>query len=142
MARVDPYKDYRFHVDIDGIVSSRFLECSGLGSEVAVIEYREGGEPTTAVHKLPGRASYSDITLKRGICESRDLYDWHRAILQGQMQRRNGVIRLLDDEGNDVVRWVFREAWPRKWEGPELNALGNEVAIETFVLTCESLERD
>ena len=140
MARVDPYKDYRFQVEIDGIADSRFLECSGLGSEVAVIEYREGGEPA-AVRKLPGRASFSDITLKRGITESKDLYDWHKAILQGQMQRRNGSITLLDDEGVEVVRWVFREAWPRKWEGPDLNAMGNEVAIETFVLTCESLER-
>lgn len=140
MARVDPYKDYRFQVEIDGIADSRFLECSGLGSEVAVIEYREGGEPT-AVRKLPGRASFSDITLKRGITESKDLYEWHKAVLQGQVQRRNGSIRLLDDEGAEVVRWVFRDAWPRKWQGPNLNAMGNEVAIETFVLTCESLER-
>ena len=141
MARVDPYKDFRFQVEIDGITSSRFLECTGLGSEVAVIEYREGGDPT-AVRKLPGRASFSDITLKRGITESHDLYDWHRSLLQGQIDRRNGKIILLDDGGAEVVRWVFREAWPRKWEGPELNAMNNEVAIETFVLTCESIERD
>ena len=140
MARVDPYKDFRFRVEIDGIASSHFLECTGLGSEVAVIEYREGGDPT-AVRKLPGRASFSDITLKRGISESRDLYDWHRSLLQGQIDRRNGQIILLDDAGVEVVRWVFSEAWPRKWEGPELNALSNETAIETFVLACESIER-
>lgn len=140
MARVDPYKDFRFQVEIDGIASSRFLECTGLGSEVAVIEFREGGDPT-AVRKLPGRASFSDITLKRGITESRDLYDWHRSLLQGQIDRRNGQIILLDDAGAEVVRWVFSEAWPRKWEGPELNALSNELAIETFVLACESIER-
>ena len=140
MARVDPYKEFRFQVEIDGIASSRFLDCSGLGSEVAVIEYREGGDPT-AVRKLPGRASYSDITLKRGITESTDLYDWHRSLLQGVIDRRNGSVKLLNDEGVEVVRWVFREAWPRKWEGPELNAMRNEVAIETFVLTCESIER-
>jgi phage tail-like protein len=139
MARVDPYKDYRFEVEINGIASSRFLECSGLGSEVAVIEYREGGDPT-AVRKLPGRASYSDITLKRGVTGSHDLYNWHRALLQGQNDRRNGVVRLLDDEGLEVVRWAFTEAWPRKWEGPTLNAKGNEVAIETFVLACESIQ--
>jgi phage tail-like protein len=140
MARKDPYKGYRFQVEIDGIPTSQFLECTGIGSEVAVIEYREGGDPT-AVHKLPGRASYSDITLKRGITQSHDLYDWHRALLQGQIDRRSGVVKLLDDEGVEVVRWVFNEAWPRKYEGPSLNALGNEVAIETFVLACESIER-
>ena len=140
MARVDPYKDFRFQVEIDGIASSRFLECTGLGSEVAVIEYREGGDPT-AVRKLPGRASFSDITLKRGVTGSRDLYDWHRSLLQGQIDRRNGQIILLDDAGAEVVRWVLSEAWPRKWVGPELNALSNELAIETFVLACESIER-
>ena len=140
MARKDPYKDFRFQVEIDGIPSSRFLECTGIGSEVAVIEYREGGDPT-AVHKLPGRASYSDITLKRGITESHDLYDWHHALLSGTNDRRSGRITLLDDEGAEVVRWAFSEAWPRKYEGPSLNAMGNEVAIETFVLTCESIER-
>lgn len=142
MPRIDPYKDYRFLVEIDGIADSRFLECSGLGSEVAVIEYREGAGTTTAARKLPGRASYSDITLKRGITESRELYNWHLAALQGQIQRRQGVIHLLDDEGHDVARWIFRDAWPRKWEGPELNAMGNEVAMETFVITCESLQMD
>jgi phage tail-like protein len=79
--------------------------------------------------------------LKRGITESTDLYDWHRSLLQGVIDRRSGSIKLLNDEGVEVVRWVFREAWPRKWEGPELNAMHNEVAIETFVLTCESIER-
>jgi len=141
MARKDPYRDFRFRVEIDGITSSHFVECTGLGSEVAVIEYREGGDPT-AVRKLPGRASFSDITLKRGITESRDLYDWHRSLLQGVNDRRNGQIILLDDTGADVVRWVFREAWPRKWEGPALKAMSNEVAIETLVLVCESIERD
>ena len=140
MARKDPYKDYRFQVEIDGIPTTQFLECSGICSELAVIEYREGGDPTS-VHKLPGRASYSDITLKRGITQSHDLYDWHRALLQGQNDRRNGNIILLADDGTEVVRWVFSNAWPCKYEGPSLNALGNEVAIETFVLACESIER-
>ena len=141
MARKDPYNNFRFRVEIDGIASSHFVECAGLGSEVAVIEYREGGDPT-AVRKLPGRASFSDITLKQGITDSRDLYDWHRSLLQGVNDRRNGRIILLDDAGADVVRWAFRDAWPRKWEGPDLKATSNEVAIETFVLTCESVERE
>ena len=60
------------------------------------------------------------------------MYDWHRSLLQGQNDRRNGKIILLDDGGAEVVRWVFREAWPRKWEGPRWNAMNNEVAIETY----------
>ena len=139
MSRVDPYKNFHFRLEIDGITQAGFTECSGLGSEVEVIEYREGREPTH-VRKLPGRVRYPDITLKWGVTDSRELYDWHRAVLQGQIQRKNLVIILLDDSGADKVRWNVSEAWPTKWEGPDLCAKGNDVAIETLVITCEGIE--
>jgi len=139
MARVDPYKNFRFLVEIEGITQAGFSECSGFGSEVEVIEYREGGE-LTAVRKLPGRDKFPNITLRWGVSASRELYDWHRAVLQGQIQRKTGVIILLDDSGAQAVRWVFTNAWPSKWEGPDLCAKGNDVAIETLVITCESIE--
>ena len=142
MARVDPYKNFKFLVEIEGITQAGFSECSGFGSEVEVIEYREGGDKVTAARKLPGRAKYPNITLKWGVTDSRELYDWHRAVLQGQIQRKSGVIILLDDEGNPSVRWAFFEAWPSKWEGPDLCAKGNDVAIETLVITCERVELD
>ena len=139
MARVDPYKNFRFVVEIDGIQQAGFSECSGFGSEVEIIEYREGGEPT-AVRKLPGRAKFPNITLRRGVTDSHELYDWHRAVLQGQIQRKNGAIILLDDSATPKVRWNFFDAWPSKWEGPDLCAKGNDVAIETLVITCEGIE--
>ena len=140
MARIDPYKNFRFLVEIEGITQAGFSECSGFGSEVEVIEYREGGDKVTAARKLPGRVRYPDITLKWGVTDSRELYDWHRAVLQGQIQRKSGAIILLDDSGSSNVRWVFTEAWPSKWEGPDLCAKGNDVAIETLVITCERIE--
>ncbi len=106
MSRVDPYKNFRFLVEIDGITQAGFAECSGFGSEVEVIEYREGGEPT-AVRKLPGRAKFPNIALKWGVTDSHELYEWHRAVLQGQIQRKRGVIILLDDSGTPKVRWVL-----------------------------------
>ncbi len=140
MARIDPYKNFRFLVEIEGITQAGFSECSGFGSEVEVIEYREGGDKVTAARKLPGRAKYPNITLRWGVTDSHELYDWHRAVLQGQIQRKAGAIILLDDEGNPGVRWNFFEAWPSKWEGPDLCAQGNDVAIETLVIACERLE--
>jgi phage tail-like protein len=139
MARVDPYKNFRFLVEIEGLTQAGFSECSGLGSKVEVIEYREGGEPAT-VRKLPGRVSYPDITLKWGVTGSRELYDWHRHVVQGQIQRKRCSIILLDDSGTPKVRWNLFEAWPSKWDGPALNAKGSEVAIETLTITCEGLE--
>jgi phage tail-like protein len=139
MARVDPYKNFRFVVEIDGVAQAGFSECTGLGSTIEVIEYREGGDPVT-VRKLPGRVSYSDVTLKRGITASADLYNWHRTVVQGKLQRRGCSITLLDDSGAPTAKWILLEAWPSKWEGPALNAKGNEVAIETLTLTCEGVE--
>src|SRR5579862_7770495 len=104
--RVDPFKNSRFLVEIDGIVQAGFSDCSGLGSHVEPVEYREGGDPNT-VRKLPGKVTYPDITLKWGITNSRELYDWHFAAVGGQIQRKNGSVILLDDTGAEQVRWNF-----------------------------------
>jgi len=140
MARVDPYKNFRFLVEIDGIVQAGFSECSGFGSEVEVIEYREGGEATT-VRKLPGKVSYSDLTLKWGMTDSQELYDWHLTAVNGQIERKNGSVILQDDAGEEKLRWNFFSAWPTKWDGPDFDAKGNDIAINTLTVSCERLEK-
>jgi phage tail-like protein len=140
MPRKDPYKSFRFLVEVDGIVQAGFSEVSGFGSNVEVIEYREGGDPST-VRKLPGKVSYPDITFKWGVTDSRELYDWHRTAVNGQTQRKNGSIILQDDAGQEKVRWNFFNAWPSKWDGPDFNAKGNDVAIDTLTISCERAER-
>ena len=138
--RVDPFKNSRFLVEIDGIVQAGFSDCSGLGSHVEPVEYREGGDPNT-VRKLPGKVTYPDITLKWGITNSRELYDWHFAAVSGQIQRKNGSVILLDDTGAEQVRWNFFNAWPSKWDGSALTAKGNDVAIDSLTVSCERVER-
>jgi phage tail-like protein len=138
--RVDPYKNFRFLVEIDGIVQAGFSECSGFGSNIEVVEYREGGNDPT-VMKLPAKVSYPDITLKWGVTDSRELYDWHLAALKGQIQRKNGSVILLDDTGTEKLRWNFFNAWPSKFHGPDFNAKGNDVAIDTLTVSCERLEQ-
>ena len=140
MARVDPFKNFRFLLEIQGIVQAGFSECSGFGSVVEVIEYREGGE-TATVRKLPGKTSYPDITLKWGVTETLELYDWHLAAVNGAVDRRNGAIILQDDAGEPKVRWDFFTAWPSKYDGPDLNAKGNDVAIDTLTISCERVLR-
>jgi len=137
-ARFDPYKNFKFRVEIDGINVAGFCEVSGIGSEIEVIEYREGGEDHT--RKLPGLIKFTNVTLKRGMTDSRDLYNWHRALLQGTLDRRTVVIVLLDDERKDVARWRLSDAFPQKYQGPRLNAKTSEVAIETLELCCEYIE--
>jgi len=140
MARTDPYKNFKFRVEIDGITIAGFSEVSGLESEVTCIEYREGVDHI--VRKLPGLHKVGDITLKRGVTQSTELYDWHKNVVNGVADRRNGVIVLLADDGTDVVRWRFIDGFPRKYEGPRFDAKGNDVAIETLVICHEGLLRD
>lgn len=140
MARVDPYKNYRFLLEIDGITQAGFADCSGFGSNVEVIEFREGGDAAT-VRKLPGKNSYPDITLKWGITDSRELYNWHLSALNGAIERKNGSIILQNDLGEEKVRWNFFTAWPSKYDGPDFSAKGNDVAIDTLTISCERLVR-
>jgi phage tail-like protein len=138
--RVDPHGNFNFLVEIDGITRAAFHDVTGFDSTIDVIEHREGGENTT-VRKLPGIAKYSNITLKWGITDDRQLYEWHRDAIQGNVLRRNGSIVGLDRRGNEVVRWNFFNAWPAKYDAPDFNAEGNDVAIETLELAHEGLER-
>jgi len=138
--RVDPYRNFSFLVEIDGITQAGFSDASGFGASTDPIEYREGGE-TKTVRKLPGITKYTNITLKWGLTDSRELYDWYRDVVNGKIDRKSGSIILLDLEGNEKVRWNFFDAWPTKWDGPDFTAKGNDVAIETLELAHERVER-
>lgn len=140
MARGDPYKNYLFLVEIDGITQASFADCSGFSSHVEVIEYREGGDPPR-VRKFPGPTSFADISLKNGVTNSSELYDWHRSAVDGALQRKNGSVVILDDGFAEQVRWNFTGAWISKWEGPALSAKGKDVAIETLTISCQTLNK-
>ncbi|HEX9143097.1 MAG TPA: phage tail protein [Candidatus Binatia bacterium] len=138
-SRNDPYGAFNFIVEIDGLTVAGFSECSGLTVETAVIEYREGNEPGR-VRKLAGLTKFAPITLKRGLTQNRDLWNWYKNIMNGAADRRNGSIVLLGNDHTPVARWNFTNGWPAKWEGPHLKAKGNEVAIETLEIEHEGLE--
>jgi phage tail-like protein len=138
--RTDPFKNFRFLIEIDGIVQAGFSEVTGFGSRVDAIEYREGGD-TPTVRKLPGQTHYPDLTLKWGITDSSELIDWHMSAVSGQIERKNGSIVLLGDDGQERLRWNFFQAWPTQLLGPDLNAKGTDVAIHTMTVTCERLEQ-
>lgn len=138
--RKDPYRAYNFLVEIDGITRFGFRECSGLDAAQDPIEYREGGQPITA-RKLPGMVKYSNISLKWGISDDKEIWEWKLQAIEGKVQRKNGSIILLDDTGAEKMRWNFIDGWPTKWTGTTFNATGNEVAIETLEIAHEGLKR-
>jgi phage tail-like protein len=137
--RHDPYKVFKFRVEIDGLIVAAFSEVSGLESETTVVEYRTGADHV--MRKLPGLTKYPNIVLKRGITDDMELWNWRKRIVDGNPDRRNGSIVLQDDQGQDKVRWNFYDGWPCKYDGPNLNAKSNDVAIETLELAHEGLER-
>lgn len=141
MARLDPHRNFKFNIEIDGITQAAFTDCSGFGATIDPIEYREGGEPSY-VRKLPGQVKYTNIVLKWGIAKDRSLEDWFAQLAKGDVQRKNGSIVLLDIAGaTEAARWNFYDAWPTKYDPPDLSAKANEVAIETLELAVERLER-
>jgi phage tail-like protein len=135
---VDPFLNFNFRVEIEGLQVAAFHECSGLESSIDVIEHREGGGP---IRKLPGINKFPNIVLKRGITDNRELYDQHLNALDGRIQRKSGSIILMDRADQEVARWNFEQAWPAKWTGPSLTAEGNDVAIETLELAHEGIRR-
>ena len=138
--RDNPYLNFNFLVDLGLGDELGFSEVEVPSGEIEVIEYREGGDRVNSARKLPGLTKYPNVTLKRGITGRTDLFEWWKSVRDGQAQRRNVTITLLDEQRQAVLRWHLRDAFPVKIEGSSLNATGNEVAIETLELAHEGLE--
>ncbi len=140
--RDNPYSNFNFLVEIEGVASAGFAEAARPAGRLETIEYREGGDKTSGARKLPGRVSYENVVLRRGLSGRTDLYDWWRAVRDGAPDRRNVAIVLLDEARDPVQRWVLRDAWPARLAYGRLDGLGNEIAIETLELTYESFETE
>ncbi|WP_274650177.1 phage tail protein [Paenibacillus humicola] len=138
--RNDPYRNFRFRIEVEGIQQAGFSEVSGFDASLDVIEYREGNEVITP-RKLPGLAKYGNISLKWGATDSMDMYDWMQDCIQGTIERKTVTIVAIDEEGSDVATWQVIEAWPVKYTAPSFNGTGAEVAIELLELAHEGMTR-
>jgi len=143
MARNDPWRNARFFLEIGGINIAGFREATIPDTSSDPIEYREGNEAPT-VRKIPGLIKYSNISLKRGITDSKELYDWYKQVVDGKFEdaRREISIVLQDEEGNEATRWNFVNAWPTKYDAPDMNATAGEIAIEALDIAHEGMQRD
>ena len=135
-----PLPKYHFRVEWGG-TQTAFMEVSGLSIELAVIEHRDGSDPTQSTHKLPGLKKYSNIILKRALQkEDAELFMWMESVTQSNGAfRRDLTITLLNEEHQPVLGWRVRNAWPCKYEVASLNASSNEVLIETIELAHEGI---
>jgi phage tail-like protein len=141
-----PYPAYNFvisvtNVDAGTTVSGSFSEMSGATAEVQAIEYRDGTDDTT-VRKVRGLRKHGNITLKRGITGHVGFWNWIQRGMDGDADRQQGYIALLNEDKEEVMRWIFKQAWPTKYTVPNLNAKNNEIAIETLEIVVEDLKID
>jgi phage tail-like protein len=138
--RTDPYRNFRFRVEIEGLQQAGFSEVTGFDASFDVVSYREGNEVITP-RKLPGLARYGNISLKWGATESMELYEWIQDCVQGTIERKTVTIIAIDEEGNDAATWQVIEAWPVRYTAPSFNGSGSEVALELLELAHEGMTR-
>lgn len=129
----DPYKVFRFQIEINGTRAGGFSEVTGLEVRTEVDEKVEGGV-NNFVHKIAKETRYPNLILKRGITDKTDLWDWHQQVVEGEVERKTVSVVLVDEVGQEKWRWVFYDAYPVKWNGTDLNATGNTVVVESVEL--------
>lgn len=139
--RADNVLTTRFAVEITGVTQAEFRECSGLQAQTEVFEYKEGGW-NGYTHKLPGRTSFSNITLKWGSSPSMALWEWYTRV--STKRDKSGELKSVsiiqfDTEGVEKHRWNLSDAYPVKWTGPNFNAGEAAVGIETLELAFSEL---
>jgi phage tail-like protein len=146
MAR-PPYGAFNFIVKIGGDEFGGFSDVSGLETELQLAQYRNGNDKTNYVTKVPGMFTASDVTFKRGLVNSEDMWAWIRASRspgngeRGVMAKRDVVVTLLDETRKGVQSWKLVNALPMKYTGPTLAAKGGgDVAMEELVLSVESID--
>lgn len=135
----DHIGQYNFKVEIDGVTFGAFTSVEGLESITEVIEYQDGDDIT--VRKRPGRTRYSNIVLKRGFVNTDELWNWRKAVVDGQVERKSGSIIIADDTGAEIMRFNFFEGWPARYEIGSFDGEVSDVLIEELEIAVEKIER-
>jgi len=145
--RTAPYPAYNYIVNLNGPrdpekLLGGFSDVSGLTTEIHISEYRDGNEVEAHVRKMPGAHKVGDVTLKRGLVNSMDLWDWiQQTRTTGVDAQRDVVITLRDEANAPVQQWKLRNVVPMKYTGPTLAGKGaGDVAMEELVLSAEGFE--
>jgi phage tail-like protein len=134
-----PLPKFSFLVEWGG-AKLGFTEVTGLDRQTEVIEYREGSSKQYTKVKMPGLEKFSNITLKRGTFQGDfDFYDWLNTIVMNTIERRDVIIKLLNERHEPVMVWRAFNGFPAKYQASDLKSDGNEVAIEMIEIAHEGL---
>jgi phage tail-like protein len=127
----------RFKVEISGVTQGSFSEVNGLECVTDVIEYVNGDD---IIRKRPGRSRFSNIILTKGALTSHELWEWYKAVMDGNIERRSGSIIVLGDDMSEKYRYNFFEAWPCRWKGMQMDAKAQLTLVEEIEIAVEKIE--
>ncbi|MDO8717092.1 MAG: phage tail protein [Dehalococcoidales bacterium] len=137
--KFDHIANCKFRVEIEGVTVGAFMEVDGLESITEVEEFADGDD--IILRKRPGRTSYSNIILKRGFTwPGSELWDWREKVVEGKIERKAGSIIICGDDGSEIMRYNFFEAWPCRWRNSMLHGMGNSTMTEEVELVVEKIE--
>ena len=139
MTHSEPLSQFKFTVEFGG-ESVNFQEVILPESEIEIIEYRDGSDPVSSVRKLPGLVKHSNLVLKRGMSKSSELYDWFKETSKGRVERRDILVKILNEENEPVAVWKMQNCWPTKYSGSVLKAKDSGIVIETLEIATEQVD--
>ena len=129
--RSDAFRTFRFGVERGKVEIGGFSQVGGLSRETTFEEFREGGV-NGFLHKLATGTKFPNLTLKRGLTRTADLWEWNQKVIDGFIDREDISISLRDEAGEERWRWTVTGAYPVVWTGSELNASQAEVFVESI----------
>ena len=143
--REDPLVAFKFGLEIEGKLSGFFTQVSGIGSETEVISHKVVNSKTgeTLIQQVPGRLSWTPVSLKRGVTSSMDIWEWRQKVVEGKVDsaRTNCSIVAYNQEQKEIARWNFENAWPSKVVGPEMDAGSTNYMVEDVTIVHEGVLR-
>lgn len=140
----DPAVSFHFSLEVQGQITGYFTSVDGIGSEHEVVDHKVTDDNQKPIMmKIPGRLTWGEITLKRGITDNRDVWDWRKMVEDGQVEqaRSSGSVIMYDQEGTPVAQWDFVRAWPSKVSGPGISSENSEIAVEEMTVVHEGITR-
>ena len=141
-----PFRVFRYVVSTNGIKRASFSEVSGMNLSVDPIEYREGNDLRNTPRKYPGLTKFGNVTLKWGVSDDNDFYDWIKNVAPTNSVGPTGrvihdvTVTLIDDAGEEGPSWTLLNAWPVGYNVPDLSGLGGDIAITSLELCCEGMQ--
>jgi len=140
----DPLVGFQFAIEVGGMVTGYFTECGGIGSENEIAETKTVTDTgQEVVLKVPGRLKFGDVTLKRGITDNLQIWEWRQLVEEGKLKdaRKNCSVIMFDRNYTPAARWDFVNAWPSKVSGPDVKSDSNDFGVEEMVLVHEGMKR-